>query len=435
VKLRDLLRLDLAALVKGRVQFAETTPWQAAGRGKSTLPAGWLPWKKRFRLFRAPANAAHLIAVTLQLKQLVVCGMPLARGLRLAAVDCPIFNEYTQLNRLADRLEAGAGLSEAMQEEPEFYPRYYMDIVAAAERSSALAEALESLEGQLRRDLEQTVRIMHRVSYVMSPLLGALFAGTTMLAIFYPVFKCMVEELGRDASQYPPLRYGKVVFEFLQTMGFSLHHAEDGGPSFMDRILDEMTRQNPLVAALGVMAGAAVGSLLGLLFLTTIKAICRWLGRVAAHVPGPSHIILLRDWSHVTAVLSHLLRAGFPLDRALDSVAASSGTTGEHSSTMMRIRDRVRQGDSLASAMASERRRMPHALSEAVAFAEHTGSLPRIFTELSCLYALRARRRLMVAMDILVPAGIVFAGALVAVISASAFSLLRVMAQILLEGA
>lgn len=104
-------------------------------------------------LARGAITLEQLAALNDELRALVRAGVPLERPLRAIAAELP--NRLGQVAAaLADRLQQGQSLEEALAAEPDAFPPLYRSVVAAGVKAGRLSAALESLAATALRMVE-----------------------------------------------------------------------------------------------------------------------------------------------------------------------------------------------------------------------------------------------------------------------------------------
>lgn len=94
----------------------------------------------------------------------------------------------------------------------------------------------------------------------------------------------------------------------------------------------------------------------------------------------------------LTRAVATLLAAGMPLERALSHAADERGDSGDWPSVFSALRDRIRGGESLASASTAVGQ-LPQSFAPAFAAAESSGALPQTFERLASHIERQVRTR------------------------------------------
>lgn len=106
-----------------------------------------------------------LLAITMQLSQLVNAGVPLYES--LIAIEEQYRSEpfHRVLLSLCDQIKAGSSLSEAMTSFPESFDKLYRAMIAAGEAAGALGLVLERLHQLLEKQMKMKKEIVTAMIY------------------------------------------------------------------------------------------------------------------------------------------------------------------------------------------------------------------------------------------------------------------------------
>src|SRR5690606_24402517 len=102
-------------------------------------------------------------------------------------------------------------------------------------------------------------------------------------------------------------------------------------------------------------------------------------------VPRLRQVAIKANLAPAVSVLALLLEAGVPLDAALDQ-AAQLQLHPRYRRLFGRLRDGVRQGETLSMLCAREGRHLPGSLTAMIAVGERSGMLPSALAQLAELY-------------------------------------------------
>jgi type II secretory pathway component PulF len=150
----------------------------------------------------------QLFALNEEIRALVRAGVPLERGLLVAARD--LRGRLRRItSALANRLNRGESLVEALESEKQILPPLYRAVVAAGARSGQLPVALEGLARYVRGYSEARATIGLALWYplVVLTLAYGLFVG--MVTFIVPRFLEAFESLGLAAPA--PIRWLRAI--------------------------------------------------------------------------------------------------------------------------------------------------------------------------------------------------------------------------------
>lgn len=292
---------------------------------------------------------------------------------------------------LRDYLWNGMQLSEAMALMPRFFPPLYADMARAGEESGSLLKCLEQLD-------EDTLNLVSFRAYVRAQFmyLGLVFAAQAAIVSFImfkvlPVFTEILMDFGQQAP--PVFIWTNAVFDhFVYNHGFWL--------SLILIVLALVARRFwPKKRSL------ATGRISSLIML----------------IPGIRTLVMRHNVATLSVILGKLLEAGAPLPTALKS-AARSDISPAYGRLLHRIIARVEQGETMAAAVAPERRLLPAVFRGMAAVGERSGMLPEAFSNLAenCRQGLERFNRILA--DLVTPLGIAALGLINLAVEAAVFS-------------
>ena len=154
--------------------------------------------------------------------------------------------------------------------------------------------------------------------------------------------------------------------------------------------------------------------------------------RLGSLCPGIRGVLRKSDLAHVSLVLERLLIAGVPLNEALQDCAELDLPNGVRES-ILRVKNRVEQGSSLAGALAGEPR-FPESFQTLLALGESSGHLPAALERVSDLYHRQTLKTTRIALDIGGPCGVLLLAFMVMLIEIAVMSCTTSMADVIISG-
>ncbi len=160
---------------------------------------GEIPWYKRdIALIPTGTNTRDLALFTRQLSTLFEAGIPLVRGLRGLSAD----ETNRQLSRtvkdVADKVESGSNLSDAMEYHPRTFNKLYISMVRAGEGSGTLEEILEHLAVYLEKMDALKTKIRSAMSYPVFVVIVAFVITLFLLLKIVPTFQEIYADLNAE---------------------------------------------------------------------------------------------------------------------------------------------------------------------------------------------------------------------------------------------
>lgn len=365
VRQMGLYPMSLAPAAASR---AERGSRSAAATPRAPAATGW----------RGRVSRIDVVLFTRQLADLVSAGLPLDRGLTVLIRQTHSAGLRTRLQRVQEEVRAGRPLSEALALYPREFPRLYVNMVHAGETAGQLAEVLERLASYLENEITRRSQIVAALTYPAVLMVVAISAVTFLLTFVIPRLRPVLTEMGH-APPVPTVillaitgfitTYWKQLLAGAFLIGFALRQTlvtPSGRANW-----DTWKLQIPLVG--------------------------RLLSRIVA--------------SRFVRSLGTMLTGGVPI---LDSLEIARDAVGNVAAgrTVDRVRESIRQGESLAEALEATGFFLPVVVHMA-AVGEETGQLPKMLvrTAESLDFEIDSQIRRLVAL--IEPAIVVLMGAFV----------------------
>ncbi len=119
-----------------------------------------------------------IVALTRQFAVLISANVPVVETLNILSKQSPAGQFKTAMARVANDVEGGKHLSEALSRYPEIFDRFYVSLVKTGEDVGKLDEVLEYLADQKERDYELRSKVIGMLIYpafIMVMLVAILF--------------------------------------------------------------------------------------------------------------------------------------------------------------------------------------------------------------------------------------------------------------------
>lgn len=302
---------------------------------------------------RKRAPSAALTAFTRQTATLVEAGMPLLRGLRILEEqqENRVLREIS--SEVADRIEAGGSLAEALEAYPRTFNPLYRNMVRAGEISGALDVTLK----RLAEFMEKSQKIRNKVKAAMFYPCAVLMIAAGILMVL------LVFVVPRFQEVFDGLLEGRAM------------------PAFTQLVL--RVSQVAKAHAIAVLAGVAVLTCLARMSLRT-----HW-GRSAfdilkLNLPGLGPVFRNLAVARSSRTLATLLSSGVPILQALSIVRDTAGNV-VFSRVIERLHARVKEGEPLSPTL-RESGVFPPMMAGMVDVGEQTGALPEMLNKVADNY-------------------------------------------------
>ena len=343
----------------------------------------------------APPGGADFFCFNQQLAHLTRAGLPVEPGLRLLARDAGRGRLGRGIAAVADDLDAGLPLAEAIDRHRSAFPPLYATLVDAGVRTGRLPDVLLNLGRHLQHSRRLSAAVWQAGAYPLVVLFVLLLVTGFLAGVVIPGFEGIYEDFG---TEMPALT--------LLTLG-----AADWLPA--------------AVIACGVLVFGLVG--LGLL--------ARWTGHgpllrdlVLRRLPllGPAITQgLLARWCDLVAVG---VRAGLDLPAALDLAGDATGSR-PLAADGRALGDALNEG--LPVDAATGLRLLPRPVTLAMAHGAVHATLPEAMDDLATLYGGQAEMRLLTLHTALGPLFFGLLAVLIGVVAVALFlPLVRLMSSL-----
>lgn len=341
-------------------------------KGRSNPLAGLLPSK---------VGAKDIEYFTLQLATLLRAGLALDKALETMGrlSDKPPVKEL--ITGLSQEIRRGASLSSALEQHPQHFDRFYLNMVRAGEATGAMELALERLAEFTARSRELRETVVSSLFYPAILIVLACVAMAVMLGFVVPQFT----EMFADAGKQLPLLTRIVVAtgEFIQ--------------SFWWLIL-------ALIGGLVYWLRQDYASPLGRE---------RWDARLL-RMPLIGELITKIEAGRFTRTLSTLLSNGVSLLTAMD-IAKEIVSNRIVAQGLTRVATRVRRGEGLSRPLA-EADVFPGLTNQLIRVGEETGRLEHMLEQLAEIYDREVRNVVQRLLTLMEPAIILVIAGMIAVI-------------------
>ncbi len=320
----------------------------------------------------APLSLDDFLFLNEQIAAMAQAGVPFERGLRELAADVGSRKLKRLLLDLADDLEAGTSIDDALERQKRRFPTNYAEVVRAGLQTGDLGGALYGLTAQLRLKSSFQRSLIEMTVY---PLV--------VLVLMFCVLSFAMRQI------VPPM--AEVYLDF----GAKLPTATS--------LLISAARSWPAIEI-----GVGVVALVFAVFVIIVRRTPALREAVVSSIPGIGRVYwasVLSRFAHTTALGAY---SGTPLPELIAAGGAGSGS-GRLAAAARRLAERLQSGMGLEDA-AREESRIPALWVCAVATAAPRGDLPSALQELARVYEEQAQHWASVVRIMLGPFLLAFVG-------------------------
>ena len=343
---------DAITKIRGLGHFPTKIKEQKAAKKGPSAKVAEAPTVRRRGVGRVPTKT--LTTFTRQLSTLQDAGLPILRSLRILEEQQKPGSLRMAIKYVADDVESGATLSEAMARHPKCYDKLYSNMVAAGEAGGVLDIVLRRLAEFMEASQKLQRRIIGAMVY---PVAVMFFAGVIVMGIMIfiiPKFKEMfTKEFGSDLPGPT-----KILMDASDWIGPGNGWAVIIAIPIVFTVIWKLVRQS---------AG-------GRTFTDTVKL----------KIPVMGQIIAKTCISRFTRTLGTLLTAGVPI---LEAINITRETTGNEvfAKALEKVHDGIREGEDFAAPLRSTKIVDPMVINM-IDVGEETGDLDKMLNKVADTY-------------------------------------------------
>ncbi len=339
-----------------------------------------------------------LTQFTRQLATLQDAGLPILRSLRILEQQQKPGLLRQILHEVADDVEGGATLSEAMAKHPKAFDRLYVKMVAAGEAGGVL----ESILNRLAEFMEKAQRLKRKVIGAMIyPVAVITFAsGIVMfiMTVVVPKFKQIFADFGTTLPK--PTQILIAVSNW-----FATGSTHEGGSSAIP---------GWMIALISPLA------IWGILKLVKQSEVGRYtLDLIKLKLPILGQIVRKTAVARFSRTLGTLITAGVPI---LEAINITKDTTGNEvfSKALGEVHDSIREGESFAEPLRASKV-VDALVVNMVDVGEETGELDKMLLKVADSYDEEVETLVSSLVSLLEPVLVIFLGLTVGSIVVSLF--------------
>ncbi|PCK08355.1 MAG: MSHA biogenesis protein MshG [Alteromonadaceae bacterium] len=292
-----------------------------------------------------------LIMFSRQMYTITKAGVPLTRGLRglAASVRHEHFREV--LIDVADRLETGVSLSQAMGNYPKVFNSLFISLINVGENSGALDDVFRQIGFYMERDEETKKQVKAAMRYPSFVMVALVIAVTAVNIMVIPAFANMFEQFGAEL----PL---------MTKMLIGMSHVFVHYGWFL------------LVGTIVTVVGT-------IYYIRTPNGAYLW-GRYKLKLPVVGGLIERASMARYSRSFSLMLGAGVPVTRSLDLCGAALDNSYLDEKVRF-IREGIERGESLLNTHIQAQIFTPLVL-QMVAVGEESGQVEELLAEVAEFY-------------------------------------------------
>ncbi|MEN9621940.1 MAG: hypothetical protein RLZZ67_374 [Candidatus Parcubacteria bacterium] len=331
-------------------------------------------FEKDFALFNG-VSTKDVVVLSRQLATLFEAQVSALRVFRLLASEVENVTLGKALTEIADDLQAGSAISNALAKHPKIFSDFYTNMVRSGEESGKLDEVFVFLADHLDRTYEVNTKARNALIYPAFVIFTFLVVMVLMLTVVIPKISTILTESGQEIPLYTKVVIG--MSQFMVNYGIFLFVAVLVGGFFLYRFLQTPTGKASLDDA--KLKTPFVKNLYQKLYL-----------------------------SRISDNMNTMLVSGIPMIRALE---LTSGVVGSqvYKKVIDDATEAVKGGRSVSEAL-SEKKIIPGIMIQMIKVGEESGELGKILKTLSAFYSREVVNAVDTLVDLIEPAMIVLLG-------------------------
>jgi len=325
-----------------------------------------------------------------QLSTLQDAGLPLLRSLRILQEQQKSGTFKRVIGYVADEIEGGSTLSEAMSRFPKTFDRLFVNMVAAGETGGVLDLILSRIADFMEKAQKLKSRVKGAMVYPIVVLSAAFLILLLLMKFVIPQFNEVLTEMLEGAQMNPVTTTVLAVSEWIAyKFGWAILLGVPFAMIFFVKTLKQF-RTGRLAVDVVKLKLPVIGA------LSSKVAVTRW-----------------------TRTLGTLISAGVPI---LDAINVTRETAGNEvfANMLGRVHDSIRQGESFAGPL-RQSKTVDLIISNMVSVGEETGDLDKMLLKVADNYDEQVDVLVASLMSLLEPVMILVLGAIVMVIVLAIF--------------
>lgn len=341
----------------------------------------------QFEITKKKLKQDELMHFSRQLSAFVRAGIPLIEALEVIEeeTDDKVLREV--LIGVRDSLITGETFSEALRPYETLFPKFYVDMVRAAELTGSLDDVLAELAGYIKRDLEARNKIKSALVYPLIILVMAIATVIVLATFVLPRFKTFFE--GFDATLPLPTRMLIGFTDFISNYWLYI------------------------IAALVLLIAIPMA-------LVRTSRGRRSKDKLVLRLPVIGQIVLFAIIERFCRLLATMMRAGVPLPEAM-GVLGDSTKNVIFKEGIDNVHGAMMRGQGLAQPMGATGL-FPGAVIQMVKVGENTGTLNEQLTVGSDYYGEELEYKMERLTSLFEPAVIIFMGVAVGFVAVALIS-------------
>jgi len=315
----------------------------------------------------------------------IKAGLPLIDGLRV------IKNQLTSkmlikiVDRMIEGIDRGQSLADSLEDHKNIFGDFFINIVRVGEASGTLSQNLVYLSEELKKSKDLKRKVKSALVYPIIILIATVAITAFLTFVVFP--KIIPVFSGLDIELPATTKILISVLDFSKNYGW-------------------------------LLLGGIIALLIGLKFLSRVKAVKYLLHRSVFFIPTVSNLVAYVNIANFSRILGLLLRSGV---RIVEAITITSGTFDNlvYRRILSKAEDEVRRGEQLAEYLSKYSKFFPPLLTGMVQIGENTGNLEENLFYLADYYTEEVDNKIHGLTNLLEPVLLLVMGLLVGFVAIS----------------
>ena len=287
-----------------------------------------------------------------QFATMINAGLSLTKCLSILAEQTESDRLKDIIQQVANDVEAGQSLSDALVKHPRVFPPIFVNMVRAGETGGVLDEVLVRVADHFEAELALKGKIKSAMTYPIAMGVLVLIILAAMMIFVVPVFEGMFSSMGGELP-------------------------------FITQVLVDISDFVSGIGGLFLVVGMVAGVFAFRWWKSTASGKLIWDG-AKLRMPVFGGMIRKIALAKFTRTFGTLVSAGVPILGALDIVADTSGNE-VIAQAVKKTRSAIKEGETIAKPL-SESKVFPSMLVQMIAVGEETGALDSMLNKIADFY-------------------------------------------------
>jgi len=319
---------------------------------RRAVPA-FLKMEIRMPALFSRVSARQLTLLTRQLSTLVGAGLPMLRAINVLIRQERNPRLRSALEQIADAIQSGSTLAEALAQHPRIFSRLYVNMVRAGEVGGVLDQVLDRLAEYLEKSQRIRSKVISAMIYPVVVLVMASGILTFLMVVIIPKFEEIFADLLEGAEMPPLTRF-------------------------------VLNTSKAFASNMAWVVGVVVAVVILMRLLRMTQRGRHMVDMFRLHIPLFGQLARKTAIARFSRTLGTLMSAGVPVLQALNIVRDTAGNE-VIARAIGAVHDSVKEGESMAAPMESAAVFPPMVVSM-VEVGDETGRLPEMLMKIAERY-------------------------------------------------